>query len=220
MKEIQIPRKEIQIFRNEIQAEAEQNPNPAERNPNSHHSVSFAFSETCAKPTQHSQLPRPVRFRSVQGKGRRPVIASREAAWRSRRTKGARRSPDRGGEGFRLPSLRTARAVFPHTALRLTVSSSGVSRLPQGGFEGEEPRGCEEGVFPPLTPFPSADTIRSLHTEPSTHDQSRVSAPCLAPRTVGAGMASSGPSASIFLPRLPSGWFCFPSFLAPVLCGL
>ncbi len=33
---------------------------------------------------------------------------------------------------------------------------------------------------PPLTPFSSADTMRSVHTEASTHDQSRASAPCLA----------------------------------------
>jgi hypothetical protein len=33
---------------------------------------------------------------------------------------------------------------------------------------------------PPLTPFSSADTMRSVHTEASTHDdQSRASAPCL-----------------------------------------
>src|SRR5690606_1138275 len=38
------------------------------------------------------------------------------------------RSPDRGREGFRLPALRTARAVFPHTALQSVVSSSGMSR--------------------------------------------------------------------------------------------
>src|SRR5690606_33378264 len=36
--------------------------------------------------------------------------------------------PDRGREGFRLPALRTARAVFPHTALQSVVSSSGMSR--------------------------------------------------------------------------------------------
>jgi hypothetical protein len=35
---------------------------------------------------------------------------------------------DRGREGFRLPSLRTVLAVFPHTALQSLVSSSGMSR--------------------------------------------------------------------------------------------
>jgi len=34
---------------------------------------------------------------------------------------------DRGREGFRLPALRTVRAVFPHTALQSVVSSSGMS---------------------------------------------------------------------------------------------
>ena len=33
--------------------------------------------------------------------------------------------PDRGREGSRLPSLRTVRAVFPHTALQSVVSQSG-----------------------------------------------------------------------------------------------
>ena len=31
------------------------------------------------------------------------------------------------GKALRLPSLRTARAVFPHTALRLEVSTSGLN---------------------------------------------------------------------------------------------
>ena len=31
------------------------------------------------------------------------------------------------GKALRLPSLRTARAVFPHTALRSEVSSSGLN---------------------------------------------------------------------------------------------
>jgi CheY-like chemotaxis protein len=35
---------------------------------------------------------------------------------------------DRGREGCRLPSLRTVLAVFPHTALQLLVSTSGMSR--------------------------------------------------------------------------------------------
>jgi hypothetical protein len=39
---------------------------------------------------------------------------------------------DRGREGFTLPALRTVRAVFPHTALQLVVSSSGVSRFGPG----------------------------------------------------------------------------------------
>ncbi|MFZ2663734.1 hypothetical protein, partial [Rhodoferax sp.] len=34
---------------------------------------------------------------------------------------------DRGREGLSLPSLRTVRAVLPHTALQLVVSSSGLA---------------------------------------------------------------------------------------------
>ena len=41
---------------------------------------------------------------------------------------------DRGREGSRLPSLRTVRAVFPHTALQSAVSTSGRAgeRFPKG----------------------------------------------------------------------------------------
>src|SRR5437899_11257332 len=57
---------------------------------------------------------------------------------------------DRGREGLGLPSLRTVRAVLPHTALRLLVSSSGASRLISGRGQGEQPEICEEGVGPAL----------------------------------------------------------------------
>ena len=43
-----------------------------------------------------------------------------------------------------LPALRTVRAVFPHTALQLVVSSSGVSRTPPSCVECEQPGLCEE----------------------------------------------------------------------------
>src|SRR5581483_10137038 len=49
-----------------------------------------------------------------------------------------------------LPALRTVRAVFPHTALQLLVSSSGVSRLLEGGAKGEQPMSSEEGIGPAL----------------------------------------------------------------------
>src|SRR5690625_611646 len=55
---------------------------------------------------------------------------------------------DRGREGFRLPALRTARAVFPHTALQSVVSSSGVSRCLPGRVKGEQPGIREVGVGP------------------------------------------------------------------------
>src|SRR5438132_3566561 len=60
------------------------------------------------------------------------------------------RHTDRGREGFGLPSLRTVRAVLPHTALRLLVSSSGVSRVISGRGKGEQPEIGEEGVGPAL----------------------------------------------------------------------
>src|SRR5271156_188590 len=55
---------------------------------------------------------------------------------------------DRGRKGFRLPSLRTVRAVLPHTALQSLVSSSGVSRVFIGRKKGEQPLIREEGVGP------------------------------------------------------------------------
>ncbi len=49
-----------------------------------------------------------------------------------------------------LPALLTVRAVFPHTALRSVVSSSGISlRLP-GGTQGEQPGSGEEDIGPAL----------------------------------------------------------------------
>src|ERR1700730_10110877 len=57
---------------------------------------------------------------------------------------------DRGREGLGLPSLRTVRAVLPHTALRLLVSSSGMSRVIPGRGKGEQPEIGEEGVRPAL----------------------------------------------------------------------
>jgi hypothetical protein len=53
---------------------------------------------------------------------------------------------DRGREGSRLPALRTVRAVVPHTALQLLVSSSGVSRVLC--VEGEQPLIGEEDIWP------------------------------------------------------------------------
>jgi len=55
---------------------------------------------------------------------------------------------DRGREGSRLPSLRTVRAVFPHTALQSAVSSSGVSRSKPGRVKREQPGPREEGIVP------------------------------------------------------------------------
>src|SRR6202012_1722637 len=55
---------------------------------------------------------------------------------------------DRGREGIRLPSLRTVRAVLPHTALQSPVSSSGVSCGFPGCFQGEQPLGRKVGIWP------------------------------------------------------------------------
>ncbi len=54
------------------------------------------------------------------------------------------------GKAFGLPSLRTVRAVLPHTALQSLVSSSGAARLCKGCFEGEQSVPGEEGVGPLL----------------------------------------------------------------------
>jgi len=57
---------------------------------------------------------------------------------------------DRGREGPAvLPSLRTVRAVLPHTALQSVVSSSGLARSP-GCLHGEQSQVCEECIGPAL----------------------------------------------------------------------
>jgi hypothetical protein len=50
------------------------------------------------------------------------------------------------GKAFGLPSLRTVQAVLPHTALRSTVSTSGLARYSPGSIKGEEPKVGEEGI--------------------------------------------------------------------------
>src|SRR5438105_9550733 len=62
---------------------------------------------------------------------------------------------------------------------------------------------------PPLTPLTSADTMRSVHTEASAHDQSRASAPCLAVSGTPGAVLALVRSSRICLPAPPS--------LAPVL---
>jgi hypothetical protein len=78
-----------------------------------------------------------------------------------------------------LPSLRTVRAVLPHTALQSVVSSSGLARS-QGCCHGEQSQVCEVHIWPasllnhlcPLTPLPSAANIRSVQIARSTHAHS------------------------------------------------
>ena len=71
--------------------------------------------------------------------------------------------------------------------------------------------------LPPLTPFPSAANMRSLHTVASTHVQSRpwVSAPCVAFSGTTDAWLSLCPSGSLTL--LPS---CLPSLGAALLSAL
>src|SRR5690242_15243713 len=66
---------------------------------------------------------------------------------------------------------------------------------------------------PPLTPFSSADTMRSVHTEASTHDQSRASAP----RIALAGTAGAVSCPIVDFPHPPS---CPPSLGAALLSAL
>ena len=78
-----------------------------------------------------------------------------------------------------LPSLRTVRAVLPHTALQSVVSTSGLARS-QGCCHGEQSQVCEVHIWPasllnhlcPLTPLPSAANIRSVQIARSTHAHS------------------------------------------------
>ena len=60
-----------------------------------------------------------------------------------------------------LPSLRTVRAVFPHTALQLVVSSSGLARS-VGCCHGEQSQICEVHVWPASVIFIAASHSRSL----------------------------------------------------------
>ena len=72
---------------------------------------------------------------------------------------------DRGRKGFRLPSLRTVRAVLPHTALQSLVSSSGVPRAFVSCFEGEQPAIREKDIWPAAVVLEStaaAGTLRLL----------------------------------------------------------
>ena len=70
--------------------------------------------------------------------------------------------------------------------------------------------------LPPMTPLSSAATMRSLHSEASTHDRYGpfVSAPCLTlTGTSGATLCSRcGSHASTFLPPFPRRDFAFRAF--------
>jgi hypothetical protein len=75
--------------------------------------------------------------------------------------------------------------------------------------------------LPPLTPLPRADSMRSVHTEASTHDRLppvvEVSAPCLATALPVLLCPGVDKCASTFLPCLPSNGFCYPALSRPTL---
>src|SRR5262245_60372286 len=88
-----------------------------------------------------------------------------------------------------------------------------------------------ENHLPPLTPLSRADSMRSVHTEASTHGRVplavAVSAPCLATALPVLLCPDAEHRASTFLPCLPSNGFCCPVLPWPpftgttsVLCGL
>ena len=69
---------------------------------------------------------------------------------------------DRGKEGPPvLPSLRTVRAVLPHTALQSVVSTSGLARS-LGCLHGEQSQVCEECIGPALMIFSAVAGPRPL----------------------------------------------------------
>ena len=83
---------------------------------------------------------------------------------------------------------------------------------------GEPPLCRDEGLsyWPPVTPFPSASHMRSLHFEAFTHDRFGpfASAPCLTlTGTDGATPCTRhGAHASTFLPPFPQSGFASRSF--------
>ena len=61
-----------------------------------------------------------------------------------------------------LPSLRTVRAVFPHTALQLVVSSSGLARSLVGCSHSEQSHVCEVCIWPSSVIVMAVSHSRSL----------------------------------------------------------
>ena len=113
------------------------------------------------------------------------------------------------------PSLRTVRAVFPHTALRLAVSSSGSSRGEEGRVRCERPSSRGGGVgtttgWPP----PSSDAVaqRRDHALPPDRAFRLGHRPGPLHRAVvcdidGARLTRSAGHASTFLPPFPKAGF-------------
>ena len=55
------------------------------------------------------------------------------------------------GKAINLPSLRTVRAVFPHTALQSRISSSGLTSYTMSLFHGEKPKVSKIRIWHQLT---------------------------------------------------------------------
>ena len=120
------------------------------------------------------------------------------------------------GRALALPALRTARAVFPHTALQSAVSTSGASRdtkLTIGRSVGLAREGITGRPGTPLpVPIPCAWTGGKLPPTPG-----RAGASASAPRsalsgTAGALIASLRLHASTFLPPFPKDGFASRPF--------
>src|SRR6202045_987325 len=78
---------------------------------------------------------------------------------------------------------------------------------------------------PPLTPLTSADTMRTVQTEASTHDQLRASAPCVALAGTAEALCASFrsiPHPPSYPPSLGTALLSalFTATAAPDLCGL
>src|SRR5271154_3909345 len=99
-----------------------------------------------------------------------------------------------------MPAAPLFRSTFCHAASRVVGRMVLSTRL---------------NHLPPLTPLPSADTMRSVQIEASIHHQVRgcppaTSPPCIA-LTALSGLSCFTQPSHIQLPAsLPSGRFCFP----------
>ena len=103
------------------------------------------------------------------------------------------------------PSLRTVRAVLPHTALQSVVlPARGLAGFPIGCDEGEQPMGGKEAHLSPFTPQCGAANMRSVQTDGSTQSQSAWDSPArlasgVRGTLVGLGSAGLSVTLSTFL---------------------